>query len=68
MTSVDPNTPVRFKIELEFDYADFVIPAGKPKSMVNAMQREQAQWALEDALKLGGFNPSVINIYKVRHG
>lgn len=57
---------MKFKIELEFDYDNFVIPEGKPKSMVNAMQREQAQWALEDALKIAGFNPSTLNIYKVR--
>lgn len=66
MTSIDPNAPVKFKIELEFDYNNFVIPEGKPKSMVNAMQREQAQWALEDALKIAGFNPATLNIYKVR--
>lgn len=66
MTSMDPNAPIKFKIELEFDYGNFAIPEGKPKSMVNAMQREQAQWALEDVLKLGGFNPTTINIYKVR--
>lgn len=66
MTSVDPNAPIRFKIELEFDYANFTIPEGKAKSMVNAMQREQAQWALEDLLKIGGLNPRTINIYKVR--
>lgn len=66
MTSIDPNAPVRFKIELEFDYDKFAIPEGKAKSMVNAMQREQAQWALEDVLKIAGFNPSTINIYKVR--
>lgn len=66
MTSIDPTAPVRFKIELEFDYGNFAIPEGKAKSMVNAMQREQAQWALEDALKIAGFNPATINIYKVR--
>jgi hypothetical protein len=66
MTSTDPNAPVRFKIELEFEYGNFAIPEGKPKSMVNAMQREQAQWALEDLLKIGGLNPRTINIYKVR--
>lgn len=66
MTSVDPNAPIRFKIELEFDYGNFTIPEGKAKSMVNAMQREQAQWALEDLLKIGGLNPRTINIYKVR--
>ena len=66
MTSTDPNAPVRFKIELEFEYGNFAVPEGKPKSMVNAMQREQAQWALEDLLKIGGLNPRTINIYKVR--
>ena len=66
MTSIDPNAPVRFKIELEFEYGNFAIPPGKAKSMVNAMQREQAQWALEDALKIAGFNPVTLNIYKVR--
>lgn len=57
----------RFRIEMEFDYEKFAIPEGKPKSMVNAMQREQAQWALEDALKIAGFNPTTINIYKARN-
>ena len=66
MTSLDPSAPVKFKIELEFEYSKFAIPEGKPKSMVNAMQREQAQWAVEDALKLYGFNPKTLNIYKVR--
>lgn len=66
MTSIDPNAPVKFKIELEVDYDKFVIPAGKSKSMVNAMQREQAQWAVEDVLKIAGFNPVTLNIYKAR--
>lgn len=58
----------KFKIELEVDYEKFVIPEGKAKSMVNAMQREQAQWAVEDVLKIAGFNPVTVNIYKVRNG
>ena len=66
MTSIDPTAPVRFKIELEFEYNNFAIPEGKTKSMVNGMQREQAQWALEDVLKIAGFNPTTLNIYKVR--
>jgi hypothetical protein len=57
---------MKFKIELEVDYDKFIIPEGKSKSMVNGMQREQAQWAVEDALKLCGFNPVTLNIYKVR--
>lgn len=68
MTSLDPSAPVRFKIELEFDYGNFAIPEGKSRSMVNAMQREQAQWAVEDALKIAGMNPATLNIYKVRNG
>jgi hypothetical protein len=59
---------MKFKIELEVDYNNFVIPAGKSKSMVNGMQREQAQWAVEDALKIAGFNPVTLAIYKVRNG
>ena len=66
MTSMDPNGPIRFRIELEFEYGNFAIPDRKSRSMVNAMQREQAQWALEDVLKIAGFNPNTINIYKVR--
>jgi hypothetical protein len=31
-----------------------------------AMQREQAQFAVEDALKIAGFNPVTLAIYKVR--
>lgn len=57
---------MKFKIELEVDYDKFVIPEGKSKSMVNGMQREQAQFAVEDALKLYGLNPVTLNIYKVR--
>ena len=57
---------MKFKIEMEIDYSNFAIPEGKAKSMVNAMQREQAQWAVEDALKIAGFNPVTLNIYKVR--
>ena len=38
---------MKFKIELEVHYDNFVIPEGKSKSMVNGMQREQAQWAVE---------------------
>ena len=57
---------MKFKIELEIDYDNFVIPQGKSKSMVNGMQREQAQFAVEDALKIAGFNPVTLNIYKVR--
>lgn len=59
---------MKFKIELEVDYNNFVIPAGKSKSMVNGMQREQAQFAVEDALKIAGFNPVTLAIYKVRNG
>ncbi|MFN5250030.1 MAG: hypothetical protein ACK5DE_03225 [Bacteroidota bacterium] len=68
MTSIDPNAPVRFKIELLVDYDKFVIPQGKSKSMINGMQREQTQFAVEDALKLAGLNPQTLNIYKVRNG
>ena len=57
---------MKFKIEMEIDYDKFVIPEGKAKSMVNGMQREQAQWAVEDALKLAGFNPVTVAIYKAR--
>lgn len=57
---------MKFKIELEVEYNNFAIPEGKSKSMVNAMQREQAQWAVEDALKIAGFNPATIAIYKAR--
>jgi len=57
---------MKFKIELLVDYDNFVIPENKPKSMINGMQREQAQWAVEDALKIAGFNPVTVNIYKVR--
>jgi hypothetical protein len=57
---------MRFNIELQIDYDKFAIPEGKSKSMVNAMQREQAQWAVEDALKLAGFNPVTVAIYKAR--
>lgn len=66
MTSIDPTAPARFKIELEVEYNNFVIPEGKSRSMVNGMMREQTQWAVEDALKLYGFNPKTLNIYKVR--
>ena len=59
---------MKFKIELEVEYNNFVIPEGKTRSMVNGMQREQAQWAVEDALKIAGFNPVTLAIYKVRHG
>ena len=58
---------MKFKIELEIEYDNFSIPAGKSKSMVNGMQREQAQWAVEDALKIAGFNPVTVAIYKVRN-
>ena len=57
---------MKFKIELEIDYDKFSIPDGKAKSMVNGMQREQAQWAVEDALKIGGFDPVTLSIYKSR--
>ena len=67
MTSkMPPNGTTKFKIELEVEYDKFVIPEGKSKSMVNAMQREQAQWAVEDALKIAGFNPVTLAIYKAR--
>lgn len=59
---------MKFNIELQIDYDKFAIPEGKSKSMVNAMQREQAQWAVEDALKIAGMNPATLNIYKVRNG
>jgi hypothetical protein len=36
--------------------------------MINGMQREQTQWAVEDALKMAGFNPVTLAIYKVRNG
>ena len=57
---------MKFKVELLVDYDKFIIPEGKAKSMINGMQREQAQWAIEDALKIAGFNPQTLNIYKVR--
>ncbi len=57
---------MKFKIELLVEYDQFVIPEGKAKSMINGMMREQAQWAVEDALKIAGFNPQTLNIYKVR--
>lgn len=59
---------MKFKIELEVEYDNFTIPEGKARSMVNGMQREQAQWAVEDALKIAGFNPVTLAIYKVRNG
>lgn len=66
MTSMDPNGPIRFRIELEFEYGNFAIPDRKSRSMVNAMQREQAQWAVEDALKIAGFKPETLCIRKAR--
>jgi len=57
---------MKFKIELLVDYDNFAIPEGKAKSMINGMQREQAQWAVEDALKIAGFNPVTYSIYKSR--
>lgn len=57
---------MKFKIELLVEYNNFAIPEGKTKSMINGMQREQAQWAVEDLLRIGGFNPVTLNIYKVR--
>jgi hypothetical protein len=59
---------MKFKIELEVEYNNFTIPEGKARSMINGMQREQAQWAVEDALKIAGFNPVTVAIYKVRNG
>lgn len=59
---------MKFKIELLVDYDNFAIPEGKAKSMINGMQREQTQWAVEDALKIAGFNPVTLSIYKSRHG
>ena len=59
---------MKFKIELEVEYDNFVIPEGKARSMVNGMQREQTQFAIEDALKIAGFNPVILAIYKVRNG
>jgi hypothetical protein len=59
---------MKFKIELEVEYDNFTIPEGKARSMINGMQREQAQWAVEDALKIAGFNPVTVAIYKVRNG
>ena len=58
---------MKFKIELEVEYNNFTIPEGKARSMINGMQREQAQWAVEDALKIAGFNPVTVAIYKVRN-
>ena len=57
---------MKFKIELEVEYNNFTIPEGKARSMINGMQREQAQWAVEDALKIAGFNPVTTAIYKAR--
>lgn len=57
---------MKFRLELEVDYDKFSIPDGQYKSMVNAMQRQQAQWAVEDALKMAGMNPTVLGIYKAR--
>ena len=57
---------MKFKVQLEVQYDKFAITEGKSKSMVNGMQREQAQWAIEDALKIAGFNPSIVAIHKVR--
>lgn len=59
---------MKFKIELLVDYDNFAIPEGKAKSMINGMQREQTQWAVEDALKIAGFNPVTLSIYKSRNG
>jgi hypothetical protein len=59
---------MKFKIELEVEYSNFAIPEGKARSMINGMQREQTQWAVEDALKMAGFNPVTLAIYKVRNG
>jgi hypothetical protein len=58
---------MKFKIELEVEYNNFAIPEGKARSMINGMQREQAQWAVEDALRIAGFNPVTVAIYKVRN-
>jgi hypothetical protein len=63
---------MKFKIEMEVEYSNFEydnsIPEGKARSMINGMQREQTQWAVEDALKMAGFNPVTLAIYKVRNG
>jgi len=41
---------MKFKIEMFIDKEDFVIPANKSKSMINALQREQILQLVEASI------------------
>jgi hypothetical protein len=55
---------VKFKLEITVEFNDFAIPENKSQSMVNAYQREQVWFAIQD--KLADMNPQVHNVYKQR--
>ena len=55
---------MKFKLEITVEVTDFVIPANKSQSMINAMQREQVWFAIQD--KLADMNPQIHNVYKQR--
>jgi hypothetical protein len=53
---------MKFKIEMYVYQEEFVIPANKSKSMINALQREAIQEMVENAVP----NAEVIKVRKVQ--
>ena len=58
---------MKFKIEVTVDFEEdkFKIPANKSLSMINALQREQVEKAVCDALFI--YEPQIHNVYKQRN-
>ena len=55
---------MKFKIEITVEFSDFAIPDNKSQSMINALQREQVMFAVQN--KLAHMNPQIHNVYKQR--
>lgn len=55
---------MKFKIELTVEFDGFEIPKNKSLSMVNALQREQVEQAVQK--RLADLKPQVQNVYKQR--
>ena len=55
---------MKFKIEITVEMDKFVLRPNQSQSMINALQREQVAFAIQD--KLADMNPQIHNVYKQR--
>lgn len=55
---------MKFKIEMTVEFDGFNIPENKSRSMINALQREQVEQAIQK--QLADLKPQIQNVYKQR--